>query len=164
MQYDYERAAAIINAFRDLVMEIKSIDKACQTEIKEADMAFCDIRHKCEIDYPKNRSTRTKICRLMKEYSVRRRNAKETLEVITPLVRFLDKNTHASNLIGQMANETRKALENTRRSKVYKARVLLLKPILEALLNENKMLRRKNSQLGGKVARMRRALNGESKY
>lgn len=25
MQYDYERAAAIINAFRDLVMEIKSI-------------------------------------------------------------------------------------------------------------------------------------------
>lgn len=124
MQYDYERAAAIINAFRDLVMGIKSIDKACQTEIKEADMAFCDIRHKCEIDYPKNRSTRTKICRLMKEYSVRRRNAKETLEVITPLVRFLDKNTHASNLIGQMANETRKALENTRRSKVYKARVL----------------------------------------
>ena len=98
MQYDYERAAAIINAFRDLVMEIKSIDNACQTEIKEADMAFCDIRHKCEIDYPKNRSTRTKICRLMKEYSVRRRNAKETLEVITPLVRFLDKNTHASNL------------------------------------------------------------------
>lgn len=69
MQYDYERAAAIINAFRDLVMEIKSIDNACQTEIKEADMAFCDIRHKCEIDYPKNRSTRTKICRLMKEYS-----------------------------------------------------------------------------------------------
>ncbi len=52
MQYDYERAAAIINAFRDLVMEIKSIDNACQTEIKEADMAFCDIRHKCEIDYP----------------------------------------------------------------------------------------------------------------
>lgn len=49
---------------------------------------------------------------------------KETLEVITPLVRFLDKNTYASNLIGQMANETRKALENTRRSKVYKARVL----------------------------------------
>lgn len=41
----------------------------------------------------------------------------------------------------------------------------VLKPILEALLNENKMLRRKNSQLGGKVARMRRAaLNGESKY
>ncbi len=116
MQYDYERAAAIINAFRDLVMEIKSIDNACQTEIKEADMAFCDIRHKCEIDYPKNRSTRTKICRLMKEDSVRRRNAKETLEVITPLVRFLDKNTHVSNLIGQMANETRKALENTRRS------------------------------------------------
>ena len=36
----------------------------------------------------------------------------------------------------------------------------VLKPILEALLNENKMLRRKNSQLGGKVARMRRALNG----
>lgn len=35
----------------------------------------------------------------------------------------------------------------------------VLKPILEALLNENKMLRRKNSQLGGKVARMRRALN-----
>lgn len=104
--------------------KIIAFDNACQTEIKEADMAFCDIRHKCEIDYPKNRSTRTKICRLMKEYSVRRRNAKETLEVITPLVRFLDKNTHASNLIGQMANETRKALENTRRSKVYKARVL----------------------------------------
>ena len=36
----------------------------------------------------------------------------------------------------------------------------VLKPIIEALLNENKMLRRKNSQLGGKVARMRRALNG----
>lgn len=36
----------------------------------------------------------------------------------------------------------------------------VLKPVLEALLNENKMLRRKNSQLGGKVARMRRALNG----
>lgn len=35
----------------------------------------------------------------------------------------------------------------------------VLKPILEALLNENKMLRRENSQLGGKVARMRRALN-----
>ena len=117
MQYDYERAAAIINAFRDLVMEIKSIDNACQTEIKEADMAFCDIRHKCEIDYPKNRSTRTKICRLMKEYSVRRRNAKETLEVITPLVRFLDKNTYASNLIGEMANETRKALETPAEAK-----------------------------------------------
>ena len=36
----------------------------------------------------------------------------------------------------------------------------VLKPVLEALLNENMMLRRKNSQLGGKVARMRRALNG----
>ena len=36
----------------------------------------------------------------------------------------------------------------------------VLKPIVEALLNENKMLSRKNSQLGGKVARMRRALNG----
>ena len=32
----------------------------------------------------------------------------------------------------------------------------VLKPVLEALLNENKMLRRKNSQLGGKVARYRR--------
>lgn len=38
--------------------------------------------------------------------------------------------------------------------------IQVLKPVLEALLNENKMLRRKNSQLGGKVARMRRALNG----
>lgn len=36
----------------------------------------------------------------------------------------------------------------------------VLKPVLEALLNENKMLRRENSQFGGKVARMRRALNG----
>lgn len=35
----------------------------------------------------------------------------------------------------------------------------VLKPILEGLLNENKMLRRKNSQLGGKLARMRRALS-----
>jgi hypothetical protein len=61
----------------------------------------------------------------MKEYSVRRRNAKEVLEVLSPLTRFLDKNPHLSNLIGQMNNETRKALENTRRSKVYKARVLL---------------------------------------
>lgn len=32
----------------------------------------------------------------------------------------------------------------------------VLKPVLEALLNENKMLRRKNSQLGGKNARLRR--------
>lgn len=125
MQYDYERAAAIINDFRNLVMEVGTIERACRAEVTEADLAFCDIRHKCEIDYPKNnRSMRTKICRLMNEYSVRRRNAKETLEVITPIVKFLDKNTHISNSIGQMNNETRKALENTRRSKVYKARVL----------------------------------------
>lgn len=36
----------------------------------------------------------------------------------------------------------------------------VLKPVLEALLNENKMLRRKNSQLGGKNARLRRENEG----
>jgi hypothetical protein len=124
MQYDYERAARVINEFRNLVVEVKTINSACQAEVSEADAAFCDIRHKCEIDYPTERRMRTRICSLLKEYSVRRRKAKETLEVISPLVRFLEKNAHFGNHIGQVANETRKALENTRRDKTYRARVL----------------------------------------
>lgn len=124
MKYDHEKTAEIIKDFRDLVMEIKTINSACEAEIKEADMAFCDIRHKCEINYPTSRSERTKICQMINQYSVSRRNAKETLEVIAPLIQFLGKHPSISSAIGQLSNETRKSLENTRRSKTYRPRVL----------------------------------------
>lgn len=40
----------------------------------------------------------------------------------------------------------------------------VLKPVLEGILNENKMLRRKNSQLSGTVARLRRAIKVASEH
>lgn len=124
MQKNVREVARIVGEFRDLIKDIKSDANICSETINEADKAFGDIRHYCELKYPVKRSSKTKVCRLIHDYSLERRIAKDYLEVITPLVEYLEGHPGLVNDIGRIANQINKTSSFVNSERKYVPRVL----------------------------------------
>lgn len=116
-----EEICQIISDFYEVLKDAKSDISICSATVNEADKAFGDIRHFCEFNYPTDRKMRTKICRLINEYSKERRVAKDLIDILTPLANGYDNNS--INRMGKIVNETKKALAKTE-GRAYAPRVL----------------------------------------
>lgn len=121
---DIKEAARTIEAFRKLVNDIEQEIKLCGDEINECDKAFGDIRHCCEINYPLTPSQKTTICKVMREFSKRRRAAKDRQYVLEPLLEHMAHDKYFKNDIGKMANEIKRRLEFVTSERKYVPRVL----------------------------------------
>lgn len=119
-----EEIVEIVDKFRDLLKDVKTEYQVQSDIVNEADKAFGDIRHKCELDYPTSGKGKTQICRLMSQYSKQRRVAKERMQILEPLVEFANKNGAIINLIGNVANSMNKELKHVQSEKKYAPRVL----------------------------------------
>lgn len=118
---DKKKYLKTVEDFRDLVKDVEQRVSICEAEIVEADKAFGDIRHYCELEYPTMPSKRTKVCQLIKEYSERRRRAKDELEIIKPLAEMLKKYPNLKTSICTVYNQ----MNNVNRgSRYYNPRVL----------------------------------------
>lgn len=119
--YTKEQVCEIVTNFYTLVKELELDRKCCATTVNEADKAFGDIRHYCEFDYPTERKQRTKVCKLINQYSKERRIAKDFLDVTEPVASLLG--AAFLNQMGRIANDTKKALSKTE-GRNYVPRVL----------------------------------------
>ena len=121
---DVKTAVSTIDAYRRLVNEVGHELRACDDEINECDKAFGDIRHCCELNYPLTRSQKSTICKVMREYSKRRRAAKDRKYVLEPLYEYLTDGKGKPNEIGKMANEINRRYEFVTGERKYVPRVL----------------------------------------
>ncbi len=110
--------------FRDAVMYIQKNKKVFEDTVRECDQAFCDIRHYCELSYPTNKSKRTKICQLMRDYSIKRRNAKDMLQVISHADGMQERKPLFLTDIYRIANEMKKEKDKVESERFYRPRVL----------------------------------------
>lgn len=121
--YTAEDVYRIVSEFRDLANECEILMRVADEDINEADKAFGDIRHYCELNYPVERHDKTRVCQLIKQYSDQRRRAKNFKEVLTPLSEFI-KLKDVSRGIGTMANSTRKKHDFINSDRRYEPRIL----------------------------------------
>lgn len=121
---DIKAAVGTIDAYRKLVNEVAHELKACDEEINECDKAFGDIRHCCELNYPLTRSQKSTICKVMREFSKRRRAAKDRKYVLEPLYDYLTDARGRVNEIGKLANEMGRRYEFVTGERKYVPRVL----------------------------------------
>lgn len=127
MEYTKENVVKIVEDFKDLIVAIEMERRIRYDAVHESDCALGDIRHFCELSYPTERSTRTKVCQLMRDISKKRRNDKDFLDVTQPLADFLSNSQNSQNLkgnLGKAANNMKKALVKTQGERVYVPRVL----------------------------------------
>lgn len=114
----------IVDKFHRLCLDLQTIMNTNGDIVNEADKSFSDIYHLCELDYPTSPKKRTKVCRLMQEYSVRRRKAKDVISVLEPLQELLTNNPNFVNALGKCKGGMGKALQKAEGERHYNPRVL----------------------------------------
>lgn len=122
---DYEelyQAVNRINDFRRMIRTLEANRSMMEAEIIEADKAFGDIRHFVE-NKKTDAKTRTKLIKLMKEFSDQRRRAKDGLAYTEALMKFLQDEKNLDQRLGKVANDMTK-VRNNMEGRVYHPRVL----------------------------------------
>ncbi len=122
MEYTKENVVKIVEDFKDLIVALEMERRIRYDAVHESDCSLGDIRHFCELNYPTKRSTRTKVCQLMRDISKKRRDDKDFLDVTQPLADFLSNNFKVS--LSKATNNMKKALVKTQGERVYVPRVL----------------------------------------
>ena len=120
-KYTLEEIVKVLSEFKDVMNYIRQNQSVWDSAVQECDKAFGDIRHYCELQYPTQRRDKTKVVRLIHDFSVKRRQCKDYLEVLNPLFE--------SNLIEekQLMNVNRiinQIKKNQEKNRAYKPRVL----------------------------------------
>ncbi len=122
MEYTKENVVKIVEDFKDLIVALEMERRIRYDAVHESDCSLGDIRHFCELNYPTKRSTRTKVCQLMRDISKKRRDDKDFLDVTQPLADFLSNNFKVN--LSKATNNMKKALVKTQGERVYVPRVL----------------------------------------
>lgn len=122
MEYTKENVVKIVEDFKDLIVALEMERRIRYDAVHESDCSLGDIRHFCELNYPTKRSTRTKVCQLMRDISKKRRDDKDFLDVTQPLADFLSNNFKVT--LSKATNNMKKALVKTQGERVYVPRVL----------------------------------------
>ena len=122
MEYTKENVVKIVEDFKDLIVALEMERRVRYDAVHESDCSLGDIRHFCELNYPTKRSTRTKVCQLMRDISKKRRDDKDFLDVTQPLADFLSNNFKVN--LSKATNNMKKALVKTQGERVYVPRVL----------------------------------------
>lgn len=120
----YEEAVKILMDFKELMNELNSIIGANEQTIVEADKAFGDLRHYCEFFYPTERKDKTKVVKLINEYSVKRRKAKDTVNILSPLNEVKIRNKTVFENLNKAINDANREYQRTLGERKYAPRVL----------------------------------------
>lgn len=120
----YEEAVKILMDFKELMNELNSIIGANEQTIVEADKAFGDLRHYCEFFYPTERKDKTKVVKLINEYSVKRRKAKDTVNILSPLNEVKIRNKTVFENLNKAINDANREYQRTLGERKYTPRVL----------------------------------------
>lgn len=124
MELEVQEKIDILSNAKDVLNSIQELERMCADEVVECDKALGDIRHYCEINYPTERSKKNKVCRLMRDYSVRRRKAKDTLSVIAPIIAFVKEHGKELQKFNAGINQSKKELKRIQSDRMYTPRVL----------------------------------------
>lgn len=119
--YTTKQVYETTEAFFKMLNELQSDISVSEANVKEADKAFGDIRHFCEFSYPTERKKRTEICKLIRDYSKQRREAKDFLSVAEPL---LEVKKDLCIGINKVIPNMRKAYKDIENERHYNPRVL----------------------------------------
>ena len=121
---DYNKYLDALNVFRKSLRDMDIIRNQLNDTIHEADSAIGDCRHKLEIDYPTTRKERTAICKVIRDYGIERRKAKNAEQVLNELFVFVDNHKQLINELDNLYGKMKKAKESVEKEKTYKVRVL----------------------------------------
>ncbi len=124
MEFDYEKAVETAQEFKKLLNNAKQIMSMCEAEIVEADKAFGDIRHYCELHYSSDRKKQREVCKLIHKYSNQRRFAKDVQAIMQPLADFVESAGQAKGNLEFCINNMKKELNRINGERVYVPRVL----------------------------------------
>lgn len=119
-KYSLEEIVETLANFKEVMNYVRQNHSVWDSTVQECDKAFGDIRHYCELQYPTQRKDKTKVVRLIHDFSVKRRQCKDYLEVLAPLFE--------SNLVEekQLMNVNRiinQIKKNQEKNRAYKPRV-----------------------------------------
>ena len=121
---DYNKHLKALDDFRKSLRDMDTIRNQLNDTIHEADSAIGDCRHKLEIDYPTTRKERTAICKVIRDYGIERRKAKNAEQVLNELFSFADNHKQLINELDNLYGKIKKAKESVEKEKSYKVRVL----------------------------------------
>ena len=121
---DYNKYLKVLDDFRKSLRDMDTIRNQLNDIIHEADSAIGDCRHKLEIDYPTTRKERTAICKVIRDYGIERRKAKNAEQVLNELFAFADNHKQLINELDNLYGKIKKAKESVEKEKLYKVRVL----------------------------------------
>lgn len=120
-KYSLEEIVEVLANFKEVMNYVRQNHSVWDSTVQECDKAFGDIRHYCELQYPTQRKDKTKVVRLIHDFSVKRRECKDYLEVLAPLFESsLVEEKQLMNL-NRVINQIKK---NQDRNKKYMPRVL----------------------------------------
>lgn len=113
-----------IISFRELLVNCQSLVTQLNLDIKECDKAFCDVRHYCEFNDDITPEKEHELCNILRNFSLKRRNDKNILQLLTPLFEVTKDNPKIIPTIGKLANDTNKEYIRNTAEKSYLPRVL----------------------------------------
>jgi hypothetical protein len=125
MKEMYSKVVKSIQLFKESLNELESIRNQCEVEISNCDKAICDIRHFCELQCPNTYRDKTKVCKLLTEYTKSRRIAKDTLFVLKPLLDYSLNHSYLRNEISIISNNMAKSKDRIDNGRVYVPRLLV---------------------------------------
>lgn len=120
----YKEIREKFDSFRKIIREMDSLANQWETEVKECDQVFGDIRHFCEFNKKIDRTTKSKVHKLLAEYSDRRRIAKDNLIVLEQFISFSRSNKTILNELDKIAGDIKKQVVYVEGQRYYKPRVL----------------------------------------
>jgi chromosomal replication initiation ATPase DnaA len=121
----YQQVKETFDSYRKILREIDSLANQWEAEVKECDQAFSDIRHYCEFNKKNvDRATKTKITKLLADYSERRRIAKDNLIVLNQFIAYGRSHTSVLSELDKIAGDIKKQAAYVTGQRVYNPRVL----------------------------------------
>jgi hypothetical protein len=79
-----------IKNFHQALLYIDHEKSSWSEGIDYCNKVFCDARHYIELEYPKTREGRTRICQIIRDSSRDRREYKDLLDVLEPIIQLID--------------------------------------------------------------------------
>lgn len=120
-QYSLEEIVETLAKFKEVMNYVRQNHSVWDSTVQECDKAFGDIRHYCELQYPTQRKDKTKVVRLIHDFSIKRRQCKDCLEVLAPLFESSLVEEKQLMNVNRIINQIKK---NQDKNKKYMPRVL----------------------------------------
>jgi hypothetical protein len=123
MMIDIEEVKEKLKLFSDICRSFPGMATGIQEEIRQHEQAIMDIEHYIEFE-KLSASTGYRLARQIKDIRKKRRELKDTLTVITPLISFIEKHKQVWNELDGVRGQIRKEADRVAGERKYQPRVL----------------------------------------